>query len=292
VQEVDLTTGRVVLELHASDHVGVTETYTKLATDPTDPFDFFHANSINVDHDGHLLVSARNTWTVYKIHRQTGAVMWRLGGRRSSFAMGPGTRFAWQHDAQRRRDGTISMFDDGAQPQVEALSRGLTLKVDETAHRVAVDHTYTHPHLLAGSQGNMQTLPNGNVLVGWGALPNLSEFSQDGALLFDARFPSSAQSYRAFRFPWRGRPTTVPALAAERPAAGAVRAHASWNGATDVARWVLLSGPRPSSLAARASAARSGFETVIDAPSRDAFVAVRALDRRGAVLGTSAPASV
>ena len=75
-------------------------------------FDYFHINSIDEDHDGNLLVSARNTWAVYKIDRHTGNVMWRLGGKKSDFAMGKGTTFAWQHDARHHGASSISLFDD------------------------------------------------------------------------------------------------------------------------------------------------------------------------------------
>ena len=53
-------------------------------------YDYLHLNSVEVDTDGNLLISARNTWTVYKVDRSTGAVLWRLGGKRSDFTIGPG----------------------------------------------------------------------------------------------------------------------------------------------------------------------------------------------------------
>ena len=61
----------------------------------------------------------------------------------------------------------------------------------------------------------MQVLPNGNVFVGWGSAPFFSEYSKEGELLFDAEFPGSAQSYRAFRFPWKGDPADDPAVAVD-----------------------------------------------------------------------------
>ena len=81
--------------------------------------------------DGGLLVSARNTWAVYKISRRTGEVRWRLGGKKSDFTMGKGTVFAWQHDARHQGHNRITIFDDGAQPQVEPQSRGLVIELDQ-----------------------------------------------------------------------------------------------------------------------------------------------------------------
>ena len=54
-------------------------------SNPAFPYDFFHINSIDVDRDGSLLISARNTWTVYDLNPATGQIRWQLGGKHSSF---------------------------------------------------------------------------------------------------------------------------------------------------------------------------------------------------------------
>src|SRR5919202_5873906 len=110
-QEVNIETGEVLFEWHSLDHVGLEESYVNPLANPAYVYDYFHINSIDVDNDANLLVSARNTWTVYKIDRKTGEILWRLGGKRSDFEMGEGTRTAYQHDARRHEDGTISVFD-------------------------------------------------------------------------------------------------------------------------------------------------------------------------------------
>src|SRR5215210_1358962 len=106
------------------------ESYLKPGNGPRKHFDYFHINSIDVDHDDNLLISARETSTIYKVDRKTGEVVWRLGGKKSDFEIGPGTRFAYQHDARRQRDGTITIFDNGTtvfhngSPQAIEESRG------------------------------------------------------------------------------------------------------------------------------------------------------------------------
>src|SRR5829696_6176360 len=79
-QEVDIETGEVLFEWHSLDHVGVGESYIRAPEDPNLLYDYFHINSIDTDHDGNLLVSARHTCAVYKVDRGTGKVLWRLGG--------------------------------------------------------------------------------------------------------------------------------------------------------------------------------------------------------------------
>jgi hypothetical protein len=81
VQEVDIETGEVLFEWHSLDHVGLDETYAKPTKSSRPSLDYFHLNSIDVDHDGNLLVDSKGTFTVYKIDRKSGEVMWRLGGK-------------------------------------------------------------------------------------------------------------------------------------------------------------------------------------------------------------------
>src|SRR6185295_5063987 len=178
----------------------------------------------------------------------------------------------------RQPDGTLTLFDDSATP---GRSRALVLELDEAARTARRVRDYVHPKgLLSTSQGNAQVLPNGDVFVGWGSQPYFSEFAADGTLLFDATFPTGVQSYRDTRSPWVGRPSDAPAVAVETDQA-ALTVHASWNGATEVARWTVLGGTSAGALTPVGSAARAGFETAIALDSRPTFVAARALDADG-----------
>jgi hypothetical protein len=297
VQELDIESGEVLFEWHSLDHVGLDETYATVSQDGRLGFDYFHINSIDVDHDNNLLVSARETFAVYKIERKTGEVIWRLGGKKSDFEMGPGTRFAFQHDARRLPDGAISIFDNGTTvfhgsvPEVVEESRAIVLELDEEQMSASLVREYTHPDKqYAHAAGNLQLLPNGNVFIGWGRALHFSEFSHDGGeMLFDGKLPENNRSYRAFRYEWSGDPTDRPAYAVERTSEGEVTLYASWNGATEVETWEVLAGPRSDELESMGSAPRNGFETTMVVSTSDRFVAVRAKDRSGSVLGTTEP---
>jgi hypothetical protein len=280
VQELDIETGEVLFEWHSLEHVGLDESYTK-------PYDYFHINSIDVYDENHLLISSRNTCTVYKIDRKTGEVVWRLGGKKSDFEMGPGTVTAFQHDARRRPDGTVTIFDNGYVNKVEQ-SRGIMVDVDEDAMSAKLAREYTYPDkLLCETQGNVQVLPNGNVFVGWGSEPVYSEFDADGKLLFSAAFPTESESYRAFRLQWSGQPTDDPAMAVESGPEDEVTLYASWNGATEVTTWQVLAGSAPDQLELLASAPRQGFETVITVHTTEPYVSLMAVNSSGKVLGTT-----
>jgi Arylsulfotransferase (ASST) len=106
------------------------------------PYDFFHINSIQQLPDGNLLVSARNSWGVYEISRSTGKIIWTPGGKDSSFKMGAGTQFEWQHDARLQPNGTLTLFDDAASPAEESESRAITLRLDTTTMRASLERSY------------------------------------------------------------------------------------------------------------------------------------------------------
>jgi hypothetical protein len=294
IQEIDMKTGLVRWEWHSLDHVGASESEVEVSTDAT-PWDYFHLNSIAPQPDGNLLISARSTWAGYLLEAGSGRVIWRLGGNKSSFRMGPGTRMAWQHDGRMLANGELTFFDDGSNPPIHTQSRALRIRLDLSTHTATLTSALTHPDppLLAASQGNMQTLSDGNTLVGYGGAPAISEYSGGGSLLFDAHLPYDQSFYRAFRFPWTARPLTPPAVLASLNNTGEETIiHASWNGATEVASWRVLAGESTGSLTVRATIPASGFESSTTLPQKYTRVAVQALDSAGHPLGASPAAQV
>jgi Arylsulfotransferase (ASST) len=292
VQEVDVESGQVVFDWRSLDHVGIEETYQPLEGDGTRkrPFDYLHLNSIDAAPDGDLVISARNTCALYRLSRAGGAVVWRLGGRRSDFGLGPGARFWWQHDARVLGPDRLSLFDDASSPPKERESRGLILKLDHAGGRATVERQYRHPaRLLADNQGSMQSLPGGRTLVGWGSQPYTSIFSRSGRLLLDARLPINDQSYRAFAADWTGGPLEPPTVAVGPNSARGVTVYASWNGATEVRHWQVLAGPTSSSMKTVAIVPRSGFETTAVVDAEGPYFGAIALGARREPLGQATP---
>jgi hypothetical protein len=162
------------------------------------------------------------------------------------------------------------------------------LAPDPATHTVSLARQFVNPAktLLAESQGNVYTLQGRDWLLGYGRLPNFTEFDASGRVLLDGTLGRDVQNFKTTLSPWRAKPATAPSVVARR-GSGAVTLAVSWNGATDVASWRLLSGASPSTLAPLATAARTGFETSFSAPSAGPYVAVQALDGAGAVIGVS-----
>jgi hypothetical protein len=256
------------------------------------PWDYVHINSVDPGSSGDLLVSSRNTWTIYDLSLRTGVINWRLGGSHSSFKGSSATRTYWQHDAEFQSGGLISVFDNGSDPAKEKQSRGLLLNPNLTTHTVSLVKQFVNPSktLLASSQGNLLSLPGEDWLMGYGGLPNFTEYNSSGQVLLDGTLGKNVQDFRTYLFPWSGQPTsTSPSIAAAPGAGGGITVSVSWNGATQVASWRVLAGASASALAPVATAAKTAaFQTTIAAPSAGPYVAVQALNGEGAVIGTSA----
>jgi Arylsulfotransferase (ASST) len=289
IQEIDVKTGLVMWEWHALGHIPIGESHNP-APKASYPWDYVHINSISPGMDGDVLLSSRNTWTLYDVDLRSGAVRWRLGGEHSNFKLGPGTRTYWQHDAEWQPGGLISVFDNGSDPPKEKQSRGLLLDPNLATRTVTLVKQFVNPTktLLASSQGDMLTLPGGDWLMGYGGLPNFTEYNASGQVLLDGTLGKNVQDFRTYLTPWSGQAPGAPSVVATPGAAGTIAVSVSWNGATEVASWQVLAGASPSALAPAASAARSGFQTTIATPAAGPYVAVQALNAAGTVVGASA----
>lgn len=287
IQEIDIATNALLLDWRASDHIGLDESYVALGSDggsAPSAYDPYHLNAISADTAGTLLLSARHTHTVYSLDRTTGDIRWRLGGKKSDFMVDADAQFAWQHHARRRSATEISMFDNHVNTS-KGTSRGLLLTVDESAKTASLKQEYAYKDHVGFAMGSMQPLEGGNVMVGWGTQPYATEFTSDGTAIWEASGLGDT-CYRVAKSTWVGSPKADPDVAARADSSGRLTVSASWNGATRVASWRVLSGDSAASLTPSATVKKNGFETttVID---HAAYVQVVALDASGASLGSS-----
>ena len=294
VQEIDVKTGLVLFQWDALDHIPLSDSVKYGTHHPGHILDPYHLNSVALDRSGNLIVSSRNTNAVFDVDRATGRIDWQLGGRHSSFRLGPGTATAFQHDATMQPNGELTIFDDGGgPPTVHSASRGIQVALDVKHHRATLVHQYAHtPALASNFEGSVQRLPSGNVFLGWGQQPYFSEIGAHGHQVYDAHFVAPTASYRAYRFPWSGQPDSKPAIAVVGTGRSHFSVYASWNGATDVVSWRVLAGATASALHGAATRAQHGFETGLPVPSGARTVEVQALGPHGTVLSTSGPKSV
>ncbi len=291
IEEIDIKTGLVMWEWHALAHIPPTDSHNPAPRSQW-PWDYVHVNSVDPRGAEEVLLSSRNTWTIYDVAKRNGAVLWRLGGADSSFSMGPGTHFYWQHDAEFQPNGLISVFDNGSVPPEEKQSRGLLLDANLASHRVTLVKQFTNPSrtLLASSQGNTLSLRGGDWLLGYGGLPNFTEFGPSGQVLLDGTLGKGVEDFRTYLGEWNARAPGAPTVLA-RSAGGGLSVSMSWNGATAVASWRVLAGDSATTLAPIATVPRGGFQTTAQVSSQGPYVQVQALSSAGALLGTSAVAT-
>lgn len=300
-QEFDLETNELVFEWRASDHFAFSESYISAVSATEDePWDWFHVNAVEKDAAENYLVSARHLRCVAYVSGQTGEVLWRLGGKSNSFddlSGGEATHFVGQHDAHWGEEQKyITMFDNRAdwQDEEEHVSKGKRVEIDLEKMTARLDTTFVHPkNIFAFSQGSYQTLPNGNVLLGYGYTGAMAEYASNGTILCDAylepssRFSSGdVQSYRNLKFNWTGLPTTTPNVVLDN---GTL--YISWLGSTEVRSWLLEDALAPEGrLASITTLAKTGFETLFtlpeDLPLRQ-YLRIVALDKDGQELSAS-----
>lgn len=314
IQEIDLATNKLVFSWDMLEHINLKDSYeTAASANSTDGnvWDVFHPNSLDVGPNGELLVSLRNMWAGYAVDQSSGDILWQLNGKQQSDEKWPlitpakNARFSWQHMLRFRGADQISMFDDaccgtdanGKDEKAQGTSRGLLLNVNVKKKTATVAKTMYHdPSLSVSSQGAVQELTNGDWFVGWGIQPYFSQYGAAGNtassassnMVYDAKFSGDMFSYRAFRDQWVGTPTTPPKAAA-KSASGKTTVYASWNGSTETTAWQVLAGASQSDLAVVVPMTpRQGFETAVTVPGSAGFYQVKALDKAGQVIGTSA----
>jgi hypothetical protein len=213
VQEIDIKTGRVLFQWNSADHVPYSASEQPLPSSPSTPWDWFHVNAVHFDRQSNLLIDARDTWATYDVNRFSGKTNWILGGKDSTFQeeAAPGQTldsageiFAWQHDPEALSSNLFTFFDDESSgTPLLPYSRAVYVTLNFHTKVATLVQSDNQPEgQSAPAEGNAQTTLNGDLFVGWGTLPYISEFSPRGQLVWNAEFPAGVNTYRAYRLPW------------------------------------------------------------------------------------------
>jgi arylsulfotransferase ASST len=257
-------------------------------------------NSVDKSAKGDYLISGRYTNCIYKVSGKEGSIIWRLGGTKSSFTM-DGFGFSGQHDARFLEENSthtvISFLNNYA---TESHATGnyssvmiVALQTSASPMTAILLRQYNRPDMgLSRLRGNAQVLPNSNLFVGWSDNGYISEFTEDGRCVLEARFLSPRMtSYRAYKFNFTAFPKDPPTL--KTYAYGAPNStsltvfYVSWNGATEVAFWNVY-GSESSDFGGSkllGKAPKSGFETMITVAGYVPWAWAEAITANGSFLG-------
>lgn len=208
VQELDKD-NNVVFNWKSLDHVPVNKTQNP----PTPAIDYFHPNSMVLDHDGNLLLSARDICSIIKIDRQTGEIIWNLGGKDNDFTFvgenetNAPNYFSYQHDIRILPNGNVTIFDNGRQHNPQ-YSRAVEYELDQDNKIATMVWEYRHnPDFYADQHGSAQRMPNGNTLIAWGTysmdgLTAVTEVRPDNSIALEFKFPTGLESQFIYKYPW------------------------------------------------------------------------------------------
>ncbi|KAG9506478.1 hypothetical protein J7337_000009 [Fusarium musae] len=278
VLEIDIKTNDILF-MWSPLKAGIPINSTKLSlsssgTSQSNPFDWFHMNSVTTLKDGYL-ANSRHTWTSYALDSK-GKLQWSLeGSNGGDFSLPAAGNFSWQHHV-RVQDETSSslvlhMFNDMNDDKGDKPSNGLELHLDLDKRSATIKKLYIdrHDEIDTSSQGSYQDFSNGNVLLGYGNVGYVKEFGPEG----DVRMSmSGAASYRVYREVWDATPAGYPPNATAIEGKGWV----SWNGDTRTTKWVVYAGSSKDSLTKVGEVVRTGFETEYSLPSGASWVQVGA----------------
>lgn len=303
-QELDVETGDLIFEWRSLDHISPSFSYTLAASTDTSgdglssdsPWDYFHINSVDKNSNGDYLISARHMAAVYKLSGQDGHVMWELNGANPTFK-NTNLHFSSQHHAlwmlENSTHTILSLFDNASNAFniTHKESRGMIVAINHIERTATMVRSWEAPEsqgILAGSQGNLQLLPNHNVFIGWGDHAYYSEHLDTGEVVMYGKLAymgSNVMMYRCNKYTWTATPLTSPALwSYSRTSTNSSDTvfYASWNGATEVRSWrfyVADTASGPFSMIG--SKAKLAFETEFRIPFIKAWSFAEAIDGHG-----------
>ena len=205
IQEFDQNKN-LIFEWNAWEHLNIAD-YTNLDLTRL-RLTWMHGNSIEVDQDLHLLVSNRRSSEILKIDRNTGDVLWYLGGPNNDFTITNDSfnGFSKQHDVRRLSNGNILLFDNGNEHQ-PPISRVVEYSVNEINKSINLVWEFYHPEQLLGlAMGSAQRLPNQNTLINWGIVNNngaiITEVDYDKNIVLEIRYPLGVRCYKVRKEDW------------------------------------------------------------------------------------------
>ena len=211
IQELDAN-HNLIFEWKSWDHFHITDNaYFSPWTGANLPF--IHANAIDIDFDGHFLVSCRGLDEITKIHRTTGEIIWRLGGTQNEFAFVNDYPFTHQHAIRSLGNNRYLLYDNGNYSAQYTgtinISRAVEYELDTNLMEATKVWEFVHPDsLYTPSIGGVQRLSNGNTLVNFGNLQWLNtgsivtEVDSNNQIVFQLEYDDGGNLYRAQKFDW------------------------------------------------------------------------------------------
>lgn len=174
--------GKLVFGWSSFDHFDITD------GEPTDRVgqhvNWTHGNAIDIDAEGRLLVSFRNLNEITSIDTVSGAVLWRMGGRRNQFTFlnSDAVPFWGQHSIRSATNGEIMLLDNVGRPEE---SRAESYVINAVARTATLAGDYgSAPPVWTRTGGSVQRLPGNRTLASFGAAGRVEEYDASGKVVW------------------------------------------------------------------------------------------------------------
>ena len=197
----------LIMEWRNFDHMNIQDYIDELGLNS--PYrNWMHGNSVEIDSDNNIFISNRTMSEIIKFNRQSGDLIWRLGGPMNDFIFiddplhGPNR----QHDARRLPNGNIMIFDNGDGRQLP-FTRVVEYEINEIELTATLVWQYSHPDgHVSLNQGCAQRLENGNTLISWGGVSGhgqiITEVDYSGNRVLEFEYPNGNYSYKVRKNNW------------------------------------------------------------------------------------------
>lgn len=209
IQEID-SDKNVIFQWRSWDHFQITDADKENLS--LGNVDYCHGNAFDVDYDGHYVISSRNMSEITKLNKETGAIIWRLGGENNQFTfINDSIKFSYQHAIRRTATGTFTIFDNGNYHEPR-FSRSVEYRINETNMTAENVWEYRNvPSIYTFAMGYTERLNNGNTSISWGFAPTAyTEVNSNNEIVYEFNFDSTNFSYRIFREDWDVSPDGIP----------------------------------------------------------------------------------
>ncbi len=202
----EIKDGELLFSWKSTDHPELygynrTTTYDPEATKTND---YLHLNSVVIDpSDNNYILSMRSCSTLLKLNRESGEVMWVLGGAADMFNCDKEQIFVGQHDISFCDDGSFTIFNNNCfSTTIAGNSSVMKFRLDEENLEIVESESYDLGYVTA-AKGSAQELSAGHYLVGCGsAIDGGYLFTEidlrSGEILFGIK-SSKKTNYKAFK---------------------------------------------------------------------------------------------
>ena len=167
--------------------------------------DYISLSDIEIDSDTSFLISCRYMDEITKINRNTGEIIWRMGGKNNQFTfINDDLRFSHQTSIQKLPNGNLLVFDSGTLRENQKSSI-VEYELNETTKTATlINRDAESKNIYVQENGGVQQFVNGNNLVYWGNnSPSLIEYNPNGTVALELDFSGHSSSKTISKSEWK-----------------------------------------------------------------------------------------